>query len=166
MRWLVGPLGLELALGSLLVLVLLLGLFRPAVPDRRCGWLAFLGLTALSIWSFSLQPGGALYGCAYALDPLALFAQRLFLVSATVSVLASLGMPAAGFARRDAEYHVALLASLLGMLVLAAARELILLFVSFELMSIPLYFLTGFHKRERAAPEGALKFFLVGSVSS
>ena len=35
------------------------------------------------------------------------------------------------------------------MLVLASARELILLFVAFELMSIPLYFLTGFQKRER-----------------
>ena len=42
----------------------------------------------------------------------------------------------------------------------------ILLFVAFELMSIPLYFLTGFQKRDDAAPEGALKFFLVGSVSS
>ena len=33
-------------------------------------------------------------------------------------------------------------------------------------MSIPLYFLTGFQKRDEAAPEGALKFFLVGTVSS
>ena len=52
------------------------------------------------------------------------------------------------------------------MLVLASARELILLFVAFELMSIPLYFLTGFLKREDAAPEAALKFFLVGTASS
>ena len=52
------------------------------------------------------------------------------------------------------------------MLVLASARELILLFVAFELMSIPLYFLTGFLKRDEVAPEGALKFFLVGTVSS
>jgi NADH-quinone oxidoreductase subunit N len=100
------------------------------------------------------------------LDPLALFAQRLFLVSAAVSVLATLGMTPVAFARRGAEYHVALLASLLGMVVLAAARDLILLFVAFELMSIPLYFLTGFQKGSAAAPEGALKFFMVGSVSS
>ena len=52
------------------------------------------------------------------------------------------------------------------MLVLASARELILLFVSFELMSIPLYVLTGFVKREDVAPEAALKFFLVGTASS
>jgi NADH-quinone oxidoreductase subunit N len=64
------------------------------------------------------------------------------------------------------EYHFALLVSLLGMLVLASARELILLFVAFELMSIPLYVMTGFRKREVRASEAALKFFLIGTVSS
>jgi NADH-quinone oxidoreductase subunit N len=163
---LTGPLGLEVALGGLMFVVLLLGLFRPAVPDRRAGWVSLVGLIGLSTWSFFLKPGGSLFGGSFVVDPLALFAQRLFLVSATVSVLATLGLPGERFARRGSEYHVAVLASLLGMLVLASARELILLFVAFELMSIPLYFLTGFQKREDVASEGALKFFLVGTVSS
>jgi NADH-quinone oxidoreductase subunit N len=63
-------------------------------------------------------------------------------------------------------YHVAILASLLGMLVVASARDLILFFVAFELMSIPLYILTGFQKSDESGPEGALKFFVVGSISS
>ena len=157
---------LILALGGLTLLVFLLGLFRSSTPDRRCGWVSFLGLTALSVWSFFLEPGVSLFGGSFVIDPLALFAQRLFLVSAAVSVLATLGSAERHFARRGSEYHVALLASLLGMLVLAASRELILLFVAFELMSIPLYFLTGFHKRGDVASEGALKFVLVGTVSS
>src|SRR3954470_10025570 len=161
-----GPLGLEVALGALIALVLLLGLFKPASPDRRCGWVALLGLIGLSVWSFFIQPGATLFEGSFVVDSLALFAQRLFLVSAAVSVLATLGQPGEWFARRGSEYHVALLSSLLGMIVLASARELILLFVAFELMSIPLYFLTGFHKRDATAPEGALKFFLVGTVSS
>jgi NADH-quinone oxidoreductase subunit N len=61
---------------------------------------------------------------------------------------------------------VAILASLLGMLVLGSARDLLLLFVAFELMSIPLYYLAGFLKREPEAVEAALKFFLIGTVSS
>src|SRR6185369_13761896 len=163
---LAGPLGLELALGGLIVVVLFLGLFRPAVPDRRAGWVSLFGLIVLSAWAFRLEPGGSLFGGTFVVDPLALFTQRLFLVSAAVGVLATLGLPGERFARRGSEYHVALLASLLGMLVLAAARELILLFVAFELMSIPLYFLTGFQKGDEVASEGALKFFLVGTVSS
>jgi len=152
--------------GALMAAVFLLGLIRPSVPDRRCGWVSFAGLAGLAITSFCVQPGATLFDGAFLLDPLALFAQRLFLVSAAVSVLATLGLPGDWLARRGAEYHVALLASLLGMLVLAAARDLVLLFVAFELMSIPLYVLTGFQKSRDASPEGALKFFLVGSVSS
>ena len=161
-----GPLGLELALGALIIVVFVLGLFRPVAPDRRCGWVSLAGLLGLSIWSFLLQPGGSLFEGSFSLDALALFAKRLFLVSAAVSVLATLGLPGVRFTQRGSEYHVALLSSLLGMLVLASARELILLFVAFELMSIPLYFLTGFQKRHDIASEGALKFFLVGTVSS
>jgi NADH-quinone oxidoreductase subunit N len=161
-----GPLGLELALGALMFVVLTLGLLRPSTPDRRAGWVTLLGLMGLAAWSFCLSPGGTLFGGSFVVDPLSLFAKRLFIVSAAVSVLATLGLAGDRFQRRGAEYHFALLASLLGMLVLSSARDLILLFVAFELMSIPLYFLTGFQKRDDTAGEGALKFFLVGTVSS
>jgi NADH-quinone oxidoreductase subunit N len=149
-----------------MLVVLLLGLFRPGVPDRRAGWVTLVGLLGLSAWSFLVPSSGPAFGGSFVLDPLALFAKRLFLVSGAVSVLATLGLRGEQFMRRGAEYHVALMASLLGMLVLASARELVLLFVAFELMSIPLYFLSGFQKQQATAPEGALKFFLVGSVSS
>ena len=97
---LTGPLGLELALGGLIVVVLFLGLFRPAVPDRRAGWVSLLGLIVLSAWAFRLEPGGSLFGGTFIVDPLALFAQRLFLMSAAVGVLATLGLPGERFAHR------------------------------------------------------------------
>jgi NADH-quinone oxidoreductase subunit N len=161
-----GPMSLEIGLGVLMLVVLLLGIFRPATPDRRAGWVALIGLLILTAMSFAASPGGALFDGSYVVDALALFAKRLFLVSAAISVLATLSLKGQRFDRRGAEYHFALLSSLLGMLVLASARDLILLFVAFELMSIPLYFLTGFQKKEDTAAEGALKFFLVGSISS
>ena len=45
---LTGPLGLEVALGGLIFVVFLLGLFRPAVPDRRAGWVSLIGLIGLA----------------------------------------------------------------------------------------------------------------------
>jgi NADH-quinone oxidoreductase subunit N len=59
-----------------------------------------------------------------------------------------------------------MLTALLGMMVLASARELVLLFVAFELMSIPLYILAGFIKKDARVVEASLKFFLVGSLST
>ena len=159
------PLVLEAALFAVAVVTLLIGNAGPR-PARVTGWLALGGLVALFIASMIARPGGDLLGGAFVLDGLALFTKRLFLGSAALSVLASLGFGHPALERRSAEYHFGLLVSLLGMLVLASARELVLLFVAFELMSIPLYFLTGFQKRDDVAGEAALKFFLVGTVSS
>jgi NADH-quinone oxidoreductase subunit N len=157
---------LETGLGVLIVLVFFVGLFGRGDDRRRVGVLAALGLCALLGLSWRAEPGTALLGGSFVQDDLAIFAKRLFLVATVIGVLGSLGLRAPAFARRATEYYLALLASLLGMLVLASSRELVLLFVAFELMSIPLYFLTGFLKREAEAVEAALKFFLVGTVSS
>jgi NADH-quinone oxidoreductase subunit N len=160
------PLVLEAGTFALAVLTLLVGIVRRDDTRRQVGWLVFAGLGVLFIASLLAGPGGAVAGSGFVLDDVALFAKRLFLGSAALSVLATLALKDGPFVGRSPEYHFALLCSLLGMLVLASSRDLILLFVAFELMSIPLYFLTGFRKREDTAAEGALKFFLVGTVSS
>ena len=157
------PLAPELAVFALAVLVLLAGLIR---PGRAIGWIAFAGLVAIFGLLMVTPEGQVLFGGAFVQDALALFAKRLFVGATALSLLGSLTIGHANFDRRSSEYHFAMLVSLLGMLVLASARELILLFVAFELMSIPLYVLTGFIKRDAVAPEAALKFFLVGTVSS
>jgi NADH-quinone oxidoreductase subunit N len=157
------PLAPELALFALAVLVLLAGMVK---PGRGIGWIAFVGLLIIYGLLHFAPEGHVLFGGAFVQDALALFSKRLFVGATALSVLGSLTISHAPFDRRSSEYHFAMLVSLLGMLVLASARELILLFVAFELMSIPLYLLTGFIKRDPVAPEAALKFFLVGTVSS
>src|SRR5688572_7912087 len=157
------PLAPELAVFTLAVLVLLAGIIR---PGRAIGWIAFAGLLAIFGLLMVTPEGPALFGGGFVQDALALFSKRLFVGATALSLLGSLTIGHANFDRRSSEYHFAMLVSLLGMLVLASARELILLFVAFELMSIPLYVLTGFIKRDAVAPEAALKFFLVGTVSS
>jgi NADH-quinone oxidoreductase subunit N len=159
------PLILELALLALAVLVLVLGLVWRGDPHGRIGWVTFIGLLAVLGLSF-LAKEGSLLGDSFIQDSLAIFAKQLFVAAAAISVLASITPRQGTFVRRAGEYHFALLASLLGMMVVASARELILFFVAFELMSIPLFLLTGFLKRDAVAPEAALKFFLVGTASA
>ena len=163
-RW--APFSIELGL-----LVLALIVFGATVigrgPDRRrLGWVAAIGILVLLGATFALGPMAPSLGGMFALDGLAIFAKRLFLAATFIGVLAGLSSTDDVFARRAGEYHLLLLGSLLGMCVLASSRDLILLFLAFELMSIPLYVLAGFVKRDSGAVEAALKFFLVGSVSS
>lgn len=160
------PLVLEVGLALLMLLVFFVGLFMPGEDRRRVGVLTAIGLVILFGFSWRTEAGTELFHGTFVQDELALFAKRLFLLATLIGVLASLPLRAAAFARRATEYYLAILASLLGMLVLSSARDLVLLFVAFELMSIPLYYLAGFLKREPEAVEAALKFFLIGTVSS
>jgi NADH-quinone oxidoreductase subunit N len=160
------PLALEVGLTGLMVVVFFAGVFMHGADRRRVGVISVIGLVVLLGVAMRTEPGPALFGGSFVQDELAIFAKRLFLLATVIGALGSLALRAPTFARRATEYHLAILASLLGMLVLASARDLILLFVAFELMSIPLYYLAGFLKREAAAVEAALKFFLVGTVSS
>jgi len=160
------PLVLEAGVFILAVLALVFGIVGRRGSSRGVGWIVLGGLVLLSAAAMIARPGGVAFEGSFVLDDLSLFAKKLFLGAAAVSVLASLALDREPFVSRAPEYHFGMLASLIGMLVLASAREFILLFVGFELMSIPLYFLTGFQKRENAAGEAALKFFLVGTVSS
>jgi len=152
--------------------VLLVGIARPH-PGRSgpasagpAAWITLAGLVAAFALTFLAAEGESILGGSFVQDGLAVFAKRLFLASAVLSVLGSVALRQGILARRSAEYHFALVVSVLGMCILASARELILLFVAFEVMSIPLFLLTGFLKRDAVAPEAALKFFLVGTASS
>ena len=161
-----GGMALEVGLAVLILLVFVVGLSWRGPDKRQLGVLVAIGLAVLLWMAFRVEPGAVLFGGTFIQDELAIFAKRLFLLATILGVLASLSLRAPTFARRATEYYVAMLASLLGMLVLASARELILLFVAFELMSIPLYVISGFRKREEESIEAALKFFLIGTVSS
>lgn len=160
------PFALELGVAALALGVFALGLLARGEDRRWVGGVCAAGLLGLTALAFAAAPVGPAPGGRFVQDGLALFAKRLFLIATLIGVVGGLRTPGAVFARRAVEYHLLVLASLLGMLVLASARDLVLLFVAFELMSIPLYVLAGFAKREATAVEAALKFFLVGSVSS
>jgi NADH-quinone oxidoreductase subunit N len=162
----VSAIGLELGVLAVMLLVFFGGLFGRRDDTRRVGVISVLGLVALLGVALRMEPGATWLGEGFVQDELALFAKRLFLVATALGILGSLTLRAPVFARRATEYYLLMLASLLGMLMLASARDLILLFVAFELMSIPLYALTGFQKGDDMAVEAALKFFLVGTVSS
>ncbi|HET9776642.1 MAG TPA: NADH-quinone oxidoreductase subunit N, partial [Gemmatimonadaceae bacterium] len=64
------------------------------------------------------------------------------------------------------ESHVLLLLSTSGMMILAAARDLIIVFLGIELMSIAIYVLVGLNRRRERSAEGAIKYFLLGAFST
>lgn len=159
------PLLLDVALAGILLVVFVADLFLPVGAKRGLALFTAVGLTLLLAASFQVDVSGTAFGGAFVADSLALWFKRLFLASGALAVLLAVDPVARGFAGRQGEYYVLLLSSLLGMSILASAREMILIVVSFELMSLPLYALAAFAKGQRPSIEAAIKFFLVGAVS-
>src|SRR5437868_3095742 len=67
---------------------------------------------------------------------------------------------------RSAEAHVLVLLASSGMMLLAGARDLMIVFLGIELMSISVYALAGINRRSIRSAEGALKYFLLGAFST
>ena len=149
--------------------VLLAGLLRGAqvqrvlVPLLAALTLIVAGALSVAIWETGdVEP---LVENALAVDTLALAMSLLFYLAGLATIALSLRSSAVREAGAG-EYYTLLLASISGMVVLAAAENLITLFVGLELLSIPLYVLCASTVRERASLESGLKYLVIGSVGS
>ena len=148
------------------LLMLLAGLWVPKRAAVLHPVFALVGLagtgTVLALRSGSILQG---FGGMVNLDPYAVFLDALFLVSGALAVVLS---PA--YLKRigidQYEYYPLLLLSLSGMLLMASANDLILVFLSLELLSIPLYVLAGIARPRLESEEASLKYFLLGSFAS
>ncbi len=133
---------------------------------RSLGWLAFAGILAagvLNAWLTGLSGGDALG--IVALDGFRTFANWIFLIGGGMAILVSL--PYVTRQRLQAgEFYALVLLATVGMMVMAGTRNLILLFLALEMMSIASYVLTGFNRRDRRSAEAGLKYFILGAFSS
>ena len=155
------------ALTAGLCLVLLIGLMRsPVVRTQLVPALTLvtLGVTAgLGVWQWG--ENAIVIERTLALDDLTLALMMIFCAAAAAAVLLSwrgLAPASAG----HGEFYCLLLASVLGMVVLSGALNLVVLFIGFELLSIPLYVLCATEMRRETSLESGLKYLIIGSVGS
>jgi NADH-quinone oxidoreductase subunit N len=139
------------------------------IPHERKGWtavLAALGLAA-SLGITLTQAGGTSAGFKgmVTLDGFSTFLNTLLLVSGLFGVAL-----AYGYVRRmgleRGEYYTLLLFSVVGMMLMVQASDLIVVFIALELLSIPLYVLAALNARQIESEEAGLKYFLLGSFST
>ncbi len=156
----------ELVLAGTVLLVVVVDAFlRPA---RR--WLAMpLSLAGvLASLAAALSLAGqerTTFGGAFVVDDFALLFKVFFLVVAVVVLAISLRYIREG-RYYQGEYYFLLLTSFLGCLLMPSSRDLLLLFLSLELVSAPAFLIAAFRKTDVRSTEGGLKFFLIGVLST
>jgi NADH-quinone oxidoreductase subunit N len=165
----IGLLPEVVAAGGFLCLMLL----DLVVPPARRTWLAgfsvlvLAGALGVSVWGWfdAGATGQLVYFGAFAYDRLSVFINCVVLVSAILSVVISPGY----LNRRGlhhGEYYALIMAATVGMMLLAGATSLMVIFLAIELLSISLYILSGFSRGEERSQESAVKYLLLGSFAS
>ncbi len=148
-------------------LLLLVDLFIPDTHKRWTGWLALVGLAASGLALLGWPGGGRLeaFNGMLIADGFAAFLIVTTLATAALSIVIAMNyLPRTGLDR--GEFYVLLLFTVAGMMFMAQAGDLIVVFLSLELLSIPLYILSGFARPKPASEESAMKYFLLGSFAS
>ncbi|HUP84238.1 MAG TPA: NADH-quinone oxidoreductase subunit N [Acidimicrobiales bacterium] len=159
----------ELILTVVLVIVLLVDLFVDETQKYLVPSIAGFGVLASMFPLIYLALEGddvrSMFSGAYVSDNFALVLKALFLASGYVVLLMSNRYIEEGD-YYSSEFYFMLLSSLLGMVVMASSRDLISIFVALELLSIPAYLLAGWRKRDLKSNEAALKYYLLGVLST
>jgi NADH-quinone oxidoreductase subunit N len=153
-----------IALTAGICVVLLAGVFdavKRAVPILT---LVTIGAAAgLLIWRWN-DPAELISG-ALQIDDFAIAISLIAMLVGAATVFLSIREPAVEEAGCG-EYHVLLLGSLLGMVLLTQATNLVSFFVALETLSIPLYVLCATNLRREGSLESGLKYLIVGSLGS
>jgi NADH-quinone oxidoreductase subunit N len=158
----------ELVVVGVLCVVLVADLFLSEDRKGVLPSLAGLGLLGALIPVLTLAVDGAdrsMFGGAYVVDNFALVLKALFLLAGYVIVLQSTNYVAEGD-YAEGEYYFLLLSSILGMTVMASARDLVTIFVALEMLSVPAYLLAGWRKQDRKGNEAGVKYYLMGVFAS
>ncbi len=157
----------EILLVVLGAIVLVCDLVLPEERRDFLGWITATGLGLILVVSLLVARPGVeprlVWGGMVRQDWLAFIFKMLFIFSAGITSLFSMGYERLG---RRGEFYILLLASTLGMNMMASAADLIMLYLAIETTSIPLYVLAGFMTNEDKSTEAGFKYLLFGAMTS
>jgi len=148
------------------LVIMILDLFVQEHEKNLLVWIGMLGLAlasgaALFLWGSQ----EAAFGDTLLLDNFALFFTQILLAVAALTILSS-----TDYLREtgiyEGEFYVLVLFATSGMILMAAANDLMVFFLGLETMSISVYVLTGMWRASGRATEAAMKYFLIGAFAT
>ena len=158
----------ELVVVGAIIGVILLDLLLPRRLKYLTAVVAVFGVSMSAIPLLIMAVDGstrAMFEGSFTVDTFALVLKGIFVLSAYLVLLLSVS-----YIERDryyqGEYYFLILCSLLGSMVMASSRDLIVLFIGLELTTAPLFLLAGWRKGDVKSNEAALKYYIIGVLSA
>jgi len=157
----ISPLRPELTMTAVALIVLLVDLLV-----RQKEVLALLSIAGVAVVAYTLTgTSGTTFGGMFVSDGYSTFFKLIFFVNVVLSVLISIKYIVIEKVNHG-EYYALILFSTIGMMIMASAADLIVLYLGLELMALSTYVLAGFIRHSVRSNEAALKYFLLGAFSS
>jgi len=155
---------LSLSLG--LCILLLVDVFLPKERRHWTAWLSLIGVgVAFVLNLFQFNAGGEALSGMFISDNFSAFVNMIALAAAFFSILLGIDyMRRQGLQR--GEFYILLLISTTGAMFMGSANDLVVVFVSLELLSIPLYIMAAFRFENAKSEEAGMKYFLLGAFAS
>jgi len=157
----------ELVIALTLIIVLVFDLFD-SISKTVLGWMTIVG-AGIALWvSIQMHQTGVVgtqFNDMFKVDNFSLFFNIIFLVSTILVTLISMSYLDRGD-RKQGPYYLLILLATLGMMLMAAGNELIIVFLGLELMSLSLYVLAGYFRESPASSEAGMKYLLLGAFAS
>ena len=155
----------EIILALVGLTILLAGLLIGTNNKNILGYIASAGLiAALCLTIRNISVNETMFYGTITIDALSQFFKIVFISVSLLVTIASIKYTEGN--KNTDEFFTLLLFSTVGMMVVASANDLITLFVGFELASLSTYALAGFEKNNPKSIEAAMKYFIIGSLSS
>jgi NADH-quinone oxidoreductase subunit N len=157
----------ELIITAALLCVVIGDLAFPRIRKSLTFIIAVMGLILAMVSSILLfaAPSGTMFFDSVALDPMAVFFKSFLILTSLLVVLSSPGSRELSN-RSLGEFYALLLGVTLAMLLLASSLDLVMLYLSLEMVSIGSYVLVGYMKNDRQSNESSLKYLLFGAVAT
>ena len=157
----------EIFVLCLAFLVIISDLILPLSMKRRILDLSALGLVIGLIFSVPniFQPARYVFNNMLVVDPFSGFFKLIILVSAVFMLMMSRDYKPLK-SNKIGEYSALVVLVTLGMMLMAGASDLLMLFLSIEFVSLTFFILVGFLRNDVKSSEGAVKYFLLGAFSS
>jgi NADH-quinone oxidoreductase subunit N len=157
----------ELAVLTGALLVLLVELFLSNETKQRVNAIGAISVVVALGFVIALAVDGrqrSSFGNMFVVDDYALLF-KAFALSVALFVLFLSYRYFAEFRTYQGEYYFLLLSAFIGMMLMASARDLVMIFIALELVSVPGFVMAGLRKFDLRSNEGAMKFFLIGVLS-
>ena len=157
----------ELVIALTLLIVLVFDLFD-SISKKVLGWMTIVGAAialGVSIQMHLYGIVGPQFNKMFKVDNFSLFFNMIFLISTILVVLLSMSYLDRGD-KKQGPYYLLILLATLGMMLMAAGNELIIVFLGLELMSLSLYVLAGYFRENPASSEAGMKYLLLGAFAS